>query len=84
MAKNDETKPDEGATATEFPVTIGEFLSEVPASKVESKAAFRQVMATEGYTGNKLRADWNALFEQFSTKPTAVTWKEWTSPKGGN
>lgn len=82
MAKDQvTTTPD--PEVSEFPVTFDEFLSEITSAQVESKAAFRVTMIIEGYSGNKLRSEWSALYELLSTKPTGTDWKVWAGSKGG-
>lgn len=76
------TPPAEGTDLAEFPVTLGEFLTEVPKSKAETKAAFTQLCRQENITGNKQRSEWATLLELFVTMPTAAAWNEWQS-KGG-
>jgi hypothetical protein len=68
--------------AAEFTVSLVEFLSEIPAGKVETKAGFTHRCQMEKITGNKFRAEWQQLFTLFETQPVSVPWAEWVK-KGG-
>jgi hypothetical protein len=84
MAKNTTPTEEPAETPTEFPVTLDEFLTEIPAGKVEIKAAFSRLMKNEGIGGHRQRAEWRGMLEQFRTMPVGTAWKEWTDPdKGG-
>lgn len=78
MARKDEGSP---AVPDEFPITLEEFLSEVPQAQVEMKAAFSRLARIEGLTGPRHRAEWQKLFEKFRDMPVDATWKDWS--KGG-
>lgn len=78
MAK--ETKQTE--EPAEFPVTLTEFLSEIPQSKIETKVGFERVCKREGIAGNKQRSEWQELLTLFETKPTAKTWAQWVQEGG--
>lgn len=84
MAKNDAVAPAAAVTEelTEFPVTLDEFLTEVPKAKVETKAAFKHLCQAEKITGSKLRGEWATLLGLFETMPTNAVWSEWQK-KGG-
>lgn len=84
MAKNTAPVEEPATTPAEFPVTIDEFLTEIPAGKVETKAAFARLMKSEGISGHRQRAEWRKMLEQFRTMPVGTAWIEWTDPdKGG-
>jgi hypothetical protein len=91
VAKND--KPDAGTSEarenprvqivpTEFPVSLEEFLTEVPKARVEMKAAFSHLCRAEQITGRKLRAEWQTLLTLFETMPVSSTWAEWQKQGG--
>jgi hypothetical protein len=87
MAKADattETAPTQepASEASEFPVTLEEFLSEVPKARVEIKAGFTHLCQAEQINGRKYRDEWATLLGLFETMPTASTWAEWQI-KGG-
>jgi hypothetical protein len=87
MAKADATTESaptqEPATeVSEFPVTLEEFLSEIPKARVETKAAFTHLCQAEKINGRKYRSEWATLLGLFETMPTALTWAEWQI-KGG-
>ena len=95
MAKNDKTEPaaDEssGSSASkeivtdepaEFPVSLEEFLSEIPVTRVEMKAGFTHLCRAERIAGRQLRAEWQKLFTLFETMPTKSTWGEWQKSGG--
>jgi hypothetical protein len=62
---------------TEFPLTLDEFLSELPAARIETKAGFKHVMEQEKETAPRLRKDWTALLDLYHTQPSAMSWEEW-------
>jgi hypothetical protein len=93
VAKNDaaavtepvgNTTPVPGDTPepSEFPVTLEEFLSEIPKARVETKAAFTHLCQAEKINDRKYRSEWAKLLGLFETMPTALTWAEWQI-KGG-
>ena len=65
-----------------FPVTLDEFLTEVPKAKAETKAGFKFLCKTQGIIGSKMREEWQGMFNLFETKPVKITWAEWQE-KGG-
>jgi len=73
---------------TEFPLTLDEFLSELPATRVEMKAGFRHVMQEENNSGVRLREDWQALLDLYKEQPSSMSWADWiksqVNAKGGN
>ena len=87
QSDTDESAPETPAATTteepaEFPVTLGEFLSEIHVAKVETKAGFTSLCRAENITGRKLRGEWDQLFKLFETKPVKVSWNEWQT-RGG-
>lgn len=87
MAKKEEAVAVETATAApqepaEFKVTLGEYLSEIPTAKVETKAAFAALCREKNINGNKLRGEWQAIMNLFNTQPLSISWEEWIK-KGG-
>lgn len=77
MAKKDTS------VAEEFPVTLQEFLHDIPTSQVESKSAFARLMRDEGVTGHKMRDEWNNLYTIFQHMPTSSNWREWITISQG-
>lgn len=69
MAKVVETAT-ETEVPDEFPVTIEEFISELPTSQVGARAAFRYAAA--GLTGKQQRAAWNVLYTAFMQAPVGT------------
>lgn len=65
-----------------FPVTLEEFLTEISRAKTESKAGFRMVCKQSGITGNKMRDEWQKLFDLYTSKPTKISWAEWQKTGG--
>ena len=82
MAKEQKDTDQAVEEPTEFPVTLTEYLSEIPQAQTELKCGFNRLCQTEGLTGSKMRAEWQRLFDLFKTKPTAIKWSLWAS-KGG-
>ncbi len=70
------------ATTDEFAITLDEFLG-LSRGNVEIKKAFAMQMKSENNTAHRLKAEWAELYELFLSKPTAVSWKEWSEKKGG-
>ena len=68
--------------AAGFPVTLEEFLTEISRAKTESKAGFRVVCKQSGITGNKMRDEWQSLFDLYASKPTKISWAEWQKTGG--
>lgn len=66
----------------EFPVTLTEFLSEIPQTKIETKTGFEHLCKREAITGSKQRNEWQKLLNLFETKPTAKTWAQWVKEGG--
>lgn len=85
MAKKEEEKE-----PTEFPLTLDEFLNELPIAQVETKAGFRHQMQVEKINGQKLRKEWGALLNLYKKQPSSMSWADWTKSqveatgKGGN
>ena len=74
MAKRDDQAM-QGEPA-EYPLTLDEFLNEIPQSQVEMKAAFAHLAKEEGLIGHKSRAEWQKLFTLFKGKPVNQSWKD--------
>jgi hypothetical protein len=71
----------------EFPLTLEEFLTEIPDARVETKAGFLQVMRAEQIGGAKHRQEWKQLLELYQTQPASMAWTDWTKSQaneGGN
>ena len=66
----------------EFPVTLTEFLSEIPQTKIETKQGFERLCGKEKITGSKQRDEWQKLFKLFETKPTSKQWAQWVKEGG--
>ena len=83
VAQIEPTPADETAVEiSEFPVTLEEFLGEIPKARIETKAAFTHLCQAEKITNRKYRSEWAILLGLFETMPTALTWSEWQI-KGG-
>lgn len=63
---------DPAAEASEFPLSLQDFLGEL---RPESRRAFAQAM--QGTAGTKMRAEWKALFDRWMTKPVKTPWEVW-------
>ena len=81
MAK-ETTETPKPVEQTEFPVTLDEFLSEIPQAKVETKAGFGRLCQNENIRGLKQRGEWAKLFTLFETQPVNIKWADWIK-KGG-
>lgn len=88
MAKTDATETVVEQGPTEFPLTLEEYLSEQPASMVETKAGFRSVVDAAGISGARPRGEWASLLDLYNRQPAAMPWAEWmkseANNKGGN
>lgn len=81
MAKKEQAV--EVAEPTGFPMTLDEFLAEVPKAKTETKAGFRMLCKLESINGNRMKQEWQRLFGLYETKPVKINWATWHE-KGGN
>lgn len=72
MAKKDAEKD-----PTEFPLTLDEFLTELPTAQVETKAGFRHMMMAEKIGGQKLRSEWGTLLDLYLKQPSRLSWADW-------
>lgn len=70
------------AEVHEFPVTLAEFLSEIPNSQPEKKGGFQHLCKTEGITGHKTRSEWNDLLDKYGKKPVGTPWCDWVKQGG--
>jgi hypothetical protein len=83
-------KKEDGKEPTEFPLTLDEFLIELPKAQVETKAGFRHVMQANKIGGAKLRSEWGDLLSLYQKQPSRMSWVDWTKSqdeaigKGGN
>lgn len=87
MAKEKATEAAEAVAepeVSEFPVTLDEFLSEIPVTKVETKQGFTHICKTKGINGHKMRSAWQDLFTLYQTQPVSMTWEEWVKQGGKN
>jgi hypothetical protein len=69
-------EPAKASEQPEFPVTLAEFLSEIPQAKIETKRGFERLCGNENISGSKLRQDWQKLFDLFKTKPVGKAWAD--------
>lgn len=79
MAKAQKEQPVE---PTSFPITLDEFLDGVPKALTETRAGFNKLCKSEGIAGNRMKEEWQKLFDLFATKPIKTTWAEWQKTGG--
>jgi hypothetical protein len=60
-----------------YPIRLQEYVSGLPAGKVESASAFSALMKSEDIGGRKDPKMWDKLFQKFITKPVGVSWIDW-------
>lgn len=57
---------------SEYPVTLAEFLRDIPAP--ETRRAFGAAVAS---AEKKQRAEWRKLLDLWMRKPVGVAWEQW-------
>lgn len=53
----------------EFPVSLDEFLGELPKGQSTMKDGFKFACRQYGITGHKYRSEWQALLTQYNNQP---------------